>query len=144
MKGLKLEPGWRQAWVTWLNLLRLKSKPPTRARMAPSVGSGGDEGGLDLGQLHDLPVALVVLLHADDGAAPQALVGGRLVVEHALGELQAFAGNLHRFRRRAVGLHQLGPGFEDDGGVDVVEVGLSCSASSIVSSRALPGWPRSA
>jgi hypothetical protein len=38
MKGLKLEPGWRQAWVTWLNLLRLKSKPPTSARIAPSTG----------------------------------------------------------------------------------------------------------
>ena len=39
MKGLNEEPGWRQACVTWLNLLRLKSKPPTSARIAPSVGS---------------------------------------------------------------------------------------------------------
>ena len=38
MKGLNDEPGWRHAWVTWLNLLRLKSKPPTSARIAPSVG----------------------------------------------------------------------------------------------------------
>ena len=36
MNGLKLEPGWRQAWVTRLNLFRLKSKPPTIARIAPS------------------------------------------------------------------------------------------------------------
>ncbi|MPN49720.1 hypothetical protein SDC9_197342 [bioreactor metagenome] len=35
MKGLKLEPGWRQAWVTWLNLFFSKSKPPISARMAP-------------------------------------------------------------------------------------------------------------
>ena len=34
MKGLNDEPGWRHAWVTWLNLLRAKSKPPTRARTA--------------------------------------------------------------------------------------------------------------
>ena len=39
MKGLNEEPGWRQACVTWLNLLRLKSKPPIRARTAPSAGS---------------------------------------------------------------------------------------------------------
>jgi hypothetical protein len=38
MKGLKLEPGCRQAWVTWLNLLLAKSKPPTRARIAPCAG----------------------------------------------------------------------------------------------------------
>jgi hypothetical protein len=38
MNGLKLDPGWRQAWVTRLNLLRLKSKPPTSAMMAPSFG----------------------------------------------------------------------------------------------------------
>ena len=39
MKGLKLEPGWRHAWVTWLNLLREKSKPPASARIAPVRGS---------------------------------------------------------------------------------------------------------
>src|SRR5258706_50079 len=38
MKGLKPEPGWRQAWVTWLYWLRLKSKPPTSERTAPSCG----------------------------------------------------------------------------------------------------------
>ena len=32
------EPGWRQACVTWLNLLRLKSKPPTIERISPSSG----------------------------------------------------------------------------------------------------------
>ena len=74
MKGLKLEPGWRSACVTWLNLLRLKSKPPTSARIAPSRGSIDDERGLDRGQLRDLPAALLVLLHADDRAAADALV----------------------------------------------------------------------
>ena len=39
MNGLKLEPGWRQACVTWLNLFLLKSKPPTSALMDPSRGS---------------------------------------------------------------------------------------------------------
>src|SRR5260363_17499 len=38
MKGLKLEPGCRHAWVTWLNLFLLKSKPLTSARIAPSCG----------------------------------------------------------------------------------------------------------
>jgi hypothetical protein len=32
MKGLMLDPGCRQALVTWLNWLREKSKPPTSAR----------------------------------------------------------------------------------------------------------------
>ena len=31
---MKLEPGWRKAWVTWLYWLRLKSNPPIRARIA--------------------------------------------------------------------------------------------------------------
>ncbi|MCY1241453.1 hypothetical protein D9M72_543540 [compost metagenome] len=39
MKGLKLEPGWRQACETWLNLFLPKSKPPTSAVMAPVRGS---------------------------------------------------------------------------------------------------------
>src|SRR5678816_2959943 len=39
MKGLNDDPGCRHAWVTWLNLLRLKSKPPTSARTAPSCAS---------------------------------------------------------------------------------------------------------
>src|SRR3569833_867943 len=39
MKGLKLEPGWRQALVAWLNWLCAKSKPPTRARTWPGCES---------------------------------------------------------------------------------------------------------
>src|SRR5919204_263517 len=39
MNGLNAEPGCRQAWVTWLNFVRLKSNPPTSARIAPSRGS---------------------------------------------------------------------------------------------------------
>ena len=39
MNGLKLEPGCRQACVTWLNLFLPKSNPPTKARTAPSRGS---------------------------------------------------------------------------------------------------------
>jgi hypothetical protein len=39
MNGLNDEPGWRHACVTWLNLLRLKSNPPTSARTAPVSGS---------------------------------------------------------------------------------------------------------
>ena len=61
MNGLKLEPGWRHACVTWLNLFRLKSNPPTSA-LAPRhpVELGGDERGLDLRQLDDLPDSLRV------------------------------------------------------------------------------------
>ncbi len=36
MNGLKFEPGWRSAWITRLNLLFVKSKPPTSAWTAPS------------------------------------------------------------------------------------------------------------
>ena len=36
--GLNVEPGWRVAWVTWLNLLRENSKPPDSARIAPLFG----------------------------------------------------------------------------------------------------------
>lgn len=39
MNGLKLDPGWRQACVTWLNLFLSKSKPPIMALTAPSRGS---------------------------------------------------------------------------------------------------------
>ena len=39
MNGLKLDPGWRHACVTWLNLFFSKSNPPTKARMPPSRGS---------------------------------------------------------------------------------------------------------
>ena len=37
MKGLKLDPGWRSACVTWLYWLRLKSNPPTSERIAPVI-----------------------------------------------------------------------------------------------------------
>ncbi|MNM92584.1 hypothetical protein D3C81_1049220 [compost metagenome] len=37
--GLKLEPGWRRAWVARLNLLPAKLKPPTSARNAPVSAS---------------------------------------------------------------------------------------------------------
>ena len=49
MKGLKLEPGCRQAWVTWLNLFALKSKPPARARMEPLAGSSATRAASTLG-----------------------------------------------------------------------------------------------
>ena len=35
---LESDPGCRWAWVTWLNLLRSKSKPPINEKMAPSLG----------------------------------------------------------------------------------------------------------
>src|SRR6218665_2725458 len=41
MNGLKLDPGWRQACVAWLNLFLLKSKPPTKARIEQLRGSSG-------------------------------------------------------------------------------------------------------
>src|SRR3546814_10001206 len=36
--GLKLDPGWRRAWVARLNLLPAKLKPPTSERRAPFSG----------------------------------------------------------------------------------------------------------
>ena len=48
MKGLKLEPGWRHAWVTWLNLLREVEAAGQRADRA-GARVGGGECALDLG-----------------------------------------------------------------------------------------------
>ena len=46
MNGLNADPGCRCACVTWLNLLRSKSKPPTSDRIAPSLRPQRDERGL--------------------------------------------------------------------------------------------------
>ena len=76
MKGLNEEPGWRQAWVTWLNLLRLKSKPPTRARIAPSCGSS--EMKQPRPRAAARSASLAVALHPDDGALADAPLRRRL------------------------------------------------------------------
>lgn len=89
MNGRKLDPGCRQAWVAWLNLLRPKSNPPTRERIAPVLRVDGQECGLDFGHLHDAPVVLFILLHADDRPAAQALVGRGLFIDHARREFEA-------------------------------------------------------
>src|SRR5213083_89398 len=60
MNGLKPEPGWRQACVTWLYWLRLKSKPPTSDRTAPSCG---------------LTEGAFISVNPQDGAV-RSLVGG--------------------------------------------------------------------
>ena len=84
MKGLKLEPGWRQACVTWLNLFLLKSKPPTSAWMAPSRGSSATKAPSTSGSCVISQVSLGVLHHADDGAAADLDVGRRLVGQAGL------------------------------------------------------------
>jgi hypothetical protein len=122
MKGLKLDPGCRHACVTWLNLLRLKSKPPTSARIAPSIGIGGEEGGFDLGQLDDPPVVLVVGLDANDRAAPQALVWRRLVFDHAGRELEALAADGDDLAAAAVGADFLAVGLEHDRRMQVLGI----------------------
>ena len=102
MKGLKAEPGWRCACVTWLNLLRSKSKPPTSDTMAPSFGRIDDERRLGLGQLGDRPPALVVLRQTDDRAAADAGRRRGLVADRPRDKAQAVAANLHLL---AVGQH---------------------------------------
>ena len=47
--GLKFEPGWRFAWVARLNLDSSKPMPPTRARMAPCLGSNDTSADCALG-----------------------------------------------------------------------------------------------
>src|SRR5207248_1715884 len=69
MNGLKLEPGWRHAWVAWLNLLAPKSKPPASASNAPLDGSSATSEAA-------VAVAPVVLEHP----MAQALGGGLLVL----------------------------------------------------------------
>jgi hypothetical protein len=58
----------------------------------------------------------------DDGAAPDALGGGRLLVQHALGELQAVTGNLHDVAAAPVSPDQFRSGFQNDGSVDVIGI----------------------
>ena len=38
-KGLKVDPGWRRAWLTWSNCSDAKSRLPTQAFTAPLLGS---------------------------------------------------------------------------------------------------------
>jgi len=71
MNGLKLDPGCRCACVTWLNLLRSKSKPPTRARIAPSAGCIEMNAASTCGTATS-PASLVLPRQADHGAAPDA------------------------------------------------------------------------
>ena len=83
---------------------------------------GGGEGALDLGQLGDLPAAVVVAGDAHDGAGADALVGRALLAHHAVGEAQALAADADRL---AVAIDGDGAaaGLGDDGRQHVVVVG---------------------
>ena len=82
--GLKLDPGWRQAWVTWLNGWRVKSKPPTSARTRPLTGSSATNAACTSGHwvtaqraLSAAPVAPAWLAGpAGPGAAPTGSAAG--------------------------------------------------------------------
>ncbi len=81
-----------------------------------------DESALGLGQLRNLPCALVVLLHSHDGAAPDAACRNRLVVQHARGELKALASDGDDVAAAAVDLDLLGTGFQHQRYQQVVAV----------------------
>src|SRR5260363_60159 len=95
MKGLKLEPGCRHAWVTWLNLFLLKSKPPTSARIAPSCGVIEISAPSSC-QLGDRPRALRVFPHPDDSARPDADCVRRARQERVGDRTQALVANAQR------------------------------------------------
>ena len=65
-------------------------------------------------------MAFVVFLNADDGAAAQALIGGRLVAEHFLRELEAIAADLERLAALAIHLDRARARIEHHGRRDVV------------------------
>ena len=93
-----------------------------------------NKGGFHFRQLADLPGALVVFLQADDGAAFQALVGGRLVVEHPGGELHCIAGEGDDLATLAVSLDLPGVGSENQGGDQIAGIGdiLQCFVDGLV------------
>ena len=63
-----------------------------------------NKGGFHFRQLGNLPVALVVLVEANNRAALQALVGRGLVVEHLAGKFHGIAGQRDDFSTFAVHL----------------------------------------
>ena len=77
--GLKLEPGWRQAWVTWLKGWRAKSKPPTNARTRPVRASSATKAACTSGHCVTAQAALELAAFAlplSPGAANPGLAGG--------------------------------------------------------------------
>ena len=104
MKGLNDDPGWRIAWVTWLNLLRSYSNPPVSARIAPSRGEIARNAASACGSCEIVQRALVVLRQPYDGAAPDTLRRGRLVGEAAGDELERVALRDQRVAGREHGL----------------------------------------
>ena len=100
MNGLKLEPGWRHACVTWLNLFWLKSKPPTSARIAPSCGTTETNAPSTCGICVIAQLPSSFLTQTDHRARPHPLIRLRARTERGLREAQAVALIGRRRRRR--------------------------------------------
>jgi hypothetical protein len=125
MNGLKLEPGWRHAWVTWLNLLRLKSKPPTSADRAVARIQR-DERRLRPRAAGDRPGRpWRPADHPDDRAAADLDLGRRLVRQPRLGGAQAFAGD-----RRPLAVLQHGDDLLRDASSTTAAISSSLSGKS--------------
>ncbi len=86
------------------------------------IGLDRDKGRLRQRQLADRPLALVVLRDSDDGAAPNPLVGRRLVNEVARSELEAVTGHENDIPAGQDGLDFRRVGVEHDSRVEVVAV----------------------
>src|SRR5204863_7120532 len=87
-RGAGLAPGLRDM----VELVAPEVEPADQGANRAVLRIQADESRLHLGQLRDLP-ALAFALHADDRAAPDALLRRRLRVERASGEAQRLAGN---------------------------------------------------
>ena len=77
--GLKFEPGWRFAWVARLNLDSSKPIPPTRARMAPCLGSNDTSADCALGTCasrHPSPVSRTRIRSPGANSAAGVFSGG--------------------------------------------------------------------
>ena len=116
MKGLKPEPGCRQACVTWLNLFLLKSKPPTSAWMAPSRGSSATKAPSTSGSCVISQVFFGVFATRITAPRRILILGGALSDRPDWAGSQALADDLQRVAVLAHGDDLLRAGLQHHGG----------------------------
>ena len=122
MKGLKLEPGWRQAWVTWLNLLRPKSNPPTRDAHRAVLRVDGNERRFGLGQLQHLPASFSSFLMRIIAPRRIRLFGGALSSSMRAANFRPSPLMVDRFPAPAPGAHLARACLQHQRGENVVAV----------------------
>ena len=137
MNGLKLEPGWRHACVTWLYLFLPKSKPPTSARMAPSRGSSATNAPSTSGNCVISHVFLSVFATRINAPRRSLMLAGALSLKPDWAGLRPspVITTDSPFCRTAVIF--FGPASRTTADITSPLSGLSTSASSITSSASL-------